>query len=155
MPPLEPTAMPVLNIEESDFLERTKKLLEKDNKWETHIAEQVPLSRSSFPYLDNNQPRSLEQPEPKTGDAMDVRDFSERPMNDRRPPKPAHKPKVMLQTLFPPPPGLPRLQSHECCSIRNLKTTINRNQRDSSREEEGTLGMANMFKEVTPKSHIP
>ena len=106
MPALEPTLKPVLNIEESDFLERTEKLLEKDNKWEAHIA-QVPSLRSSSPYPDNSQPRSLEQPEPETDDGMDVRDFSERPMNDRRPPKPAHKPRVMLQTLFPPPPGCP------------------------------------------------
>ena len=107
MPPLEPTPMPVLNIEEGDFLERTEKLLEKDNKWETHVAQWVPLPRSSSPYPDNNQPGSLEQPEPKMEDDLDVRDFSERPMNDSRPPKPAHKPKVMLQTLFPPPPGCP------------------------------------------------
>ena len=38
---------------------------------------------------------------------MDVRDFSERPVNDRRPPKPACKLKVLLQSLFPPPPGCP------------------------------------------------
>ena len=106
MPPLEPTLIPILNIEESDFLERIEKLLEKDNKWETHVAQQVPLPRSSSPYPDN-QPRSLEQPEPKTEDDMDFWDFSERPMNDRRPPKPAHKPEVMLQTLLPPPLGCP------------------------------------------------
>ena len=95
MPPLEPTPMPVLNIEESDFLERTEKLLEKDNKWEVHIA-QVPLPRSSSTYPDNNQPRSLEQPGPEMDDDMDIRDFSESPVNDQRPPTPAHKPKVML-----------------------------------------------------------
>ena len=39
MPPLEPAPMPVLNIEESDFLERTEKLLEKDNKWEAHMTQ--------------------------------------------------------------------------------------------------------------------
>ena len=49
MPPLEPTPMPVLNIEESDFLERTEKWIEKDNKWEAHIAQQVSLPRSSSP----------------------------------------------------------------------------------------------------------
>ena len=65
MPPLEPIPMSVLNIEESDFLERTEKLLEKDNKWEAHVAQQVPLPRSSSPYPDNNKPGSLEQLEPK------------------------------------------------------------------------------------------
>ena len=34
---------------------------------------------------------------------MDVRDFSERPANDHRPPKPPTKPRVMLQNLIPPP----------------------------------------------------
>ena len=59
MPPLEPIPMPVLNIEESDFLERTEKLLEKDNKWEAHVAQQIPLPRSSSPYS-NSKPGSLE-----------------------------------------------------------------------------------------------
>ena len=54
MPPLEPIPMPVLNIEESDFLDRTKELLERDNKWEAHVAQQVPLPRSSSPYPTTN-----------------------------------------------------------------------------------------------------
>ena len=74
MPPLEPIPMLVLNIEESDFLESTEKLLEKDNKWEAHVEQQVPLPRSSSPFPDNNQPRSLEQLEPKTDDDMNMRD---------------------------------------------------------------------------------
>ena len=36
MPPLEPIPMPVLNIEESNFLDRTEKLLEKDVNWNSH-----------------------------------------------------------------------------------------------------------------------
>ena len=103
MPPLEPIPMPVLNIEESDFLGRTEKLLEKDNKWEASVAQQIPLPRSSSPYPDINQPGSLEQLEPKTEDGMGMRDFSENPANDQRPSKPAHKTKVMLQNLIPPP----------------------------------------------------
>ena len=95
--------MPILNIEGSDFLDRTKKLLGKDNKWEAHIAQQVPLPRSSSPYPKDAQPGSLEQLEPKTEDDMDVRDFPERPPNDERPTKPPRKPKVMLQNLIPPP----------------------------------------------------
>ena len=34
---------------------------------------------------------------------MDVRDFSQRPANDLRPPKPPRKPKVILQNLTSPP----------------------------------------------------
>ena len=34
---------------------------------------------------------------------MDVRNFSESPTNDLRPPKPPRKPKVILQNLTPPP----------------------------------------------------
>ena len=93
MPPLEPALMPILNIEESDFLDRTKKLLGNENKWEAHVAQQVPLPRSSFPYPSDDQTGSLEQLEPKTVDDMDVRDFSEKPANDQRPPKPPKKPK--------------------------------------------------------------
>ena len=74
MSALEPSQMPVLNIEESDFLERMEKLLEKDNKWEAHVAQQIPLPRSSSPFPDN-QPGTMEQLEPETEDDMDVRDF--------------------------------------------------------------------------------
>ena len=49
MPPLESIPMPVLNIKESDFLDRTEKLLDKDANWEAHVAQQVPLPRSSSP----------------------------------------------------------------------------------------------------------
>ena len=77
--------MPGLNIKESDILERTEKLLEKDNNWEAHVAQQVPLLTSISPYPDNNQTRPLEQVEPKTEDDMDVRDFSKRLSNDKRP----------------------------------------------------------------------
>ena len=34
---------------------------------------------------------------------MAIRDFSKRPANDLRPPKPPRKPKVILQNLIPPP----------------------------------------------------
>ena len=103
MPPSEPAPMPVLNIEESDVLERTERLLENNNKWEPHMAQQVPLLRSSSPYPDNNETIPLEQVEPETEDNMDVRGFSERPTNDKRPPKSSQKPRVMLQNLIPPP----------------------------------------------------
>ena len=71
-PPFEPAPMPILNIEESDFLDRTEKLLGKDNKWEVHVGQQVPLPRSSSPYPNGNQPSSLEQLEPRTVDDMDI-----------------------------------------------------------------------------------
>ena len=106
MPILEPAPIPVLNIEESNFFDRTKKLVGKDNKWEAHVAQQVPLPRSSFPYPNNDQSSSLEQLKPETEDDMDIRDFLEGPINDQRPPKPPRKPKVMLQNLIPPP-GFP------------------------------------------------
>ena len=101
MPSLKTTPMPVVNIKESDFLDRTEKLLGKD-KWEAHVAQQVPLPRSSSPYPKDDQPCSLEQLEPETED-MDVRDFCERPANDKRPTNPPRKPRVMLQNLIPPP----------------------------------------------------
>ena len=37
------------------------------------------------------------------GNDMDGRDFSERPIKDRRPPKPSRKHKMMIQVLISPP----------------------------------------------------
>ena len=88
---------------ERDFLDQTENLLGTDNRWEAHIAQQVPLPITSFPYPSNNQSGSLEQLETFTEDDMDIGDFSERPPNDLRPPKPPKKPKVILQNLTPPP----------------------------------------------------
>ena len=76
--------MPILNIEEKDFLDWTEKLLGTDNSWEAHIAQQVPLPGTSSPCPSNNQPGSLEQLETFTEDNMD-------------------KPKAILQNLTPPP----------------------------------------------------
>ena len=129
--------MPILNIEESDLLERMEKVLEKDNKWEAHVVQQIPLPRSSSPYPDN-QPRTLEQSEPETENNMDVRDFSERPANDKRPPKHPCKPMVMLQNLTPPPgcpdymamnaavTGIPKPQPTEIRGILPKKKKIPR-----------------------------
>ena len=114
MLPLKPAPIPVLNIEESDFLDWTEKLLRKDNKWEAHVAQQVPLPRTSSPYPKDDWPGSLEQLDPGSEDVMDVRDLSERPTNDQRPPKLPRKTKVMLQNLIPPS-RLPRLCGIECC----------------------------------------
>ena len=49
MPLLEPVPMPMLKIEEDNFLEWTDKLLGRDHKWETHVAQQLPLPRTSSP----------------------------------------------------------------------------------------------------------
>ena len=49
MPPLQPVPMPILNIAESDFLDRTENLLGKEMKWEAHVAQQIPLPKSSSP----------------------------------------------------------------------------------------------------------
>ena len=39
MSPLEPVPMPVFNIEEKDFLDRTEKLIGTDNNSEAHVAD--------------------------------------------------------------------------------------------------------------------
>ena len=135
MPPLEPAPMQVLNIEESDFLERTEKLLEKNSKWEAHIAQQIPLLRSSSPYPDNNHTRPLEQIESETEDDMDVRDFSEEPANDKRPPKSPQKPKVMLQNLILPP-GCPDYMAMNA-AVAGIPKPQHIEIRDHCREEEG------------------
>ena len=94
MPQLEPIPMPVLNIKESDFLDRTEKLLEKDMKWEVHYAQQIPLPRSSSQCPENG-PGSLERLEPEMDD--------ERLANDERPPKPKCGSSLMIQNFFPSP----------------------------------------------------
>ena len=75
-------------------------------KWEAHMAQQIPLPRSSSPYP-VDRPGSLEQLEPETNDDMDVRDFMERLANNKRPPKPKHGPSVMVQNFFPSPQTCP------------------------------------------------
>ena len=61
MLPLESAQIPVLNIEENDFLECTEKLLGTDNRWEAHVPQQVPLPRTSSLCPNNHQLGSLEQ----------------------------------------------------------------------------------------------
>ena len=61
MPPLESVQIPVLNVEEKDFLDQTEKLLETDNRWGAHVAQQVPIARTSSPCPSNYQLGSLQQ----------------------------------------------------------------------------------------------
>ena len=49
MPPLEPIATPIFNTGEWEFLNRTEKLLGTGNNWESHVAQQIPLPRTSSP----------------------------------------------------------------------------------------------------------
>ena len=98
----------------------------------------MPLPRSSSPYPNDDQTGSLGWLEPKTEDDMDIRDFSERPTNNQRPPKPPRKPKVMLQNLIPPPGcpdymvmnaaimGIPRPQKPEVRGIIPEKKKVPR-----------------------------
>ena len=74
-PPPEPMNTPMLVISEEDFMDRTDKVLGKEAKWETHVAQQIPLPRSSSPYPDN-RPGILEQLEPETEDKIDTNYYS-------------------------------------------------------------------------------
>ena len=49
IPQLENAQIPVLNVEERDFLNQTEKLLGTDYRWEAHIAQQVPLTMHKLP----------------------------------------------------------------------------------------------------------
>ena len=60
------------------FWTELKSYSRKTIKWEVHVAQQIPLSRPSSPYPDNEPTRSLDQLEPETEDDMDMRDFSEK-----------------------------------------------------------------------------
>ena len=102
----------------ANFLNRTDKLLGKYHKWETHVAQQVPLPRTSSPCPSISQTRSMEQLETVTEDNMDIRDFSKRPTNDLRPSKQTRKTKVIHQNLISPP-GCPDyvVMNHAVMSI--------------------------------------
>ena len=116
------------------------------------MAQQVPLPRSSSSYPDN-QPRYLEQLEPETEDYMDVRDFSERPADDKRPPKPPWKPEIMLQNLIPPP-GCPDYVVMNAAVAEILKPQHTEIRGILPEKKKVTQGMDNLLKEVTPKKWL-
>ena len=97
---------PTFGITEEEFLDRTDKLLGKDSKWEAHVAQKIPLPRASSPHPDN-RPGALEHLEPETDDDIDIRDYTERPANDRRPPKLKCIPSLMIQNFCPTPQTSP------------------------------------------------
>ena len=104
--PNEPMNTPMLVISEEDFMDRTDKVLGKDAKMEAHVAQQIPLPRSSSPYPDD-RPSTLEQLEPETEDYIDINDHSERPANDKRPPKPKHDLSLVTQNFCQTPQNSP------------------------------------------------
>ena len=118
------------------------------------MGQQIPLPRSSSPYPDDNQNGSSEQLEPETEDDMDMRDFSERPTNDKRPPKPPRKTKVMLQNLIPPlgcpdcmpmtadVAGIPKPQTTEIRGILPEKKKV-------------PIGWPTCLKRLPPKATFP
>ena len=99
---MESAPIAIFNVEEKDFLDKTEKLIGTDNDLEAHVAKQIPLPRTSSPSPNNKQLGSLEQLETFTKDSMDIRDFSERPANGMRPPKPPRKTKACILDLIPP-----------------------------------------------------
>ena len=99
--PLESvTPPPTIVISEEEFLDRTDKVLAKDAKWEAHVGQQIPLPRSSSPYLDD-RPGALEQLEPEMDEDIEIVDYMERITNDKRPPKPKCGPSLMIQNFCP------------------------------------------------------
>ena len=80
---------------------------------------------------------------------MDVRDFSEGPPNNQRPPKPPRKTKVMLQNLIPPP-GCPDYMAMNAHHYGHSKTSAYRSQRNHPRKEKGAYWMACLSEEVAP-----
>ena len=102
--PNEPMNTLTLVMSKEDFMDRTNKVLGKNAKWEAHVANQIPLPRSSSPYP-NDRLNPFEQLEPETEDEIDVNDYSERPANASRPHKPEHD--LMTQTSCPSPRNTP------------------------------------------------
>ena len=54
MPPLEPAPITIFSVEEKNVLDKTEKLIGNDNNWEAHVAQQIPLPRTSSPGPNNN-----------------------------------------------------------------------------------------------------
>ena len=117
------------------------------------MAQQVPLPRTSSSCPSNSQPGSLEQPETFTKDDMDVRDFSERPTNNFRPPKPPRKTKVMLQNLIPPP-GCPDYGAVNYAVMGIPKPSLPEKKRDPPRKEESAQRMACQSEKITTQDNI-
>ena len=103
MLPHEQVPMSVFNAREREFLNKTEKLLGTGDNWESHVAQQIPLPKTSSPTHTDKQLGLLEQLVVFTEDEMDTREFSERPANGIRPPKPPRKTKNHIQDVFPPP----------------------------------------------------
>ena len=78
-----------------------EKLLGTGDNWESHVAQQILLPRTSSPTHTNKQLGFLEQLEVFTEDELDIREFSEGPANDMRPPKPPRKTKSIIQHVIP------------------------------------------------------
>ena len=91
------------NAGEQEFLNKTEILLGTGDNWESHVVQQIPLPRTSLPTHTDKQLGSLEQLEVDTENDVDIRDFSERPANNMRPPKPPRKTKSYILDLIPPP----------------------------------------------------
>ena len=75
-------------------------MLGKDSKWEAIVAQQNPLLKANSPYLDD-MPGVSEQLESKTDEDIDITEYTGRPANERRPPKPKCGPSLRIQTSVP------------------------------------------------------
>ena len=153
-PPLESVTIQILNIMEEDFLDRTEKLLGKETKWEAHVAQQIPLPRSNSPYP-NDRPGSLEQLEPEPDDDTDIRDYMERPANDRRPPKPNKRcgPSLIIQNNCPTPQTSPTYLAMTAAS-EHMKQPLKEIRMNPVYEKEDAMWMASMHEENTPKGGL-
>ena len=110
-PPLNSQTTPTfnnLNIMEDEFHDRIENLLGHETNWEAHVAQQIPLPRSSSPYPDDRL-GALEQLEPEMDDDSHKIDYMTRPANDRRLSKlyKRHGPSLMIQNNYPSPQTSP------------------------------------------------
>ena len=84
---------------------------------------------------------------------MDIRDFSERPANDMRPPKPPRKTKAYMMDIIPLP-GCSDYMAMNQHSYGHPQATTTGDQKPTDREEEGPDQMANLFEEVPSQNHL-
>ena len=134
-------------------MNKTEKLLRTGDNWESHVAQQILLPRTSSPTQTDKQLGTLEQLEVDTEDDLDIRDFSERPANDMKSPKLPRKTKACILDLIPPS-RVPRLHGNEPHSYGNPQAPTARDQKPTDREEEVPNWMACLFEEVPSQSSL-
>ena len=85
-----------------------------ESDWEDNTTQQMPIPRTSLPYPDESD-KGLEKLETETEEELDQIDYRARPANNRRLPKPRHRP-----ILRRSPPNWPKMTAPHLRQIPNI-----------------------------------